>query len=531
MRRIFGLVVLAVACTTGTGGGAATPAPVIQSGPLPTDIARVTPAQSTNRDISPAELRRDLYAFADDSMLGREAGTPDAVRAATFIANRLTLLGLEPAGDSGFYQRVPMDRQAVAPGTRFTVARDGVATELALARDLVPFITLGPGAWPALDATGPVVYGGYGIDDDAMGRHDLRGLDVYGKVLVVIHGAPPGADSAARARFNSPAALSVLLQSVLPMQPAAVVVLLTDSTRDLLEQSGTSLLNTVSIHTGAPLPTPRQRIFPMVVLGLATRGSPLLPVGWPATDTVGPTGARFSGHVELRTSQVTGYNVVAVSRGSDPELRDTYVAFGAHLDHIGIQPGMTPDSIANGADDDGSGSMAMLAIARASREQPHRRSLLFVWHTGEEKGLLGSSWFTDHPTVPIQRIVAQLNADMIGRNAPDELYIVGPGSAPNGQSKVLGAIVDSVNAAEARPFRFNRSFDTPADPERIYYRSDHYNYARKGIPIVFFTTGLHADYHKVSDTPDKISYVKLARVDRLIMDVGLAVANRTTRPR
>jgi len=192
---------------------------------------------------------------------------------------------------------------------------------------------------------------------------------------------------------------------------------------------------------------------------------------------------------------------------------------------------MTPDSIANGADDDGSGSVSLLAIARAVRAQPHRRSLLFVWHTGEEKGLLGSTWFTDHPTVPIDSIVAQLNADMVGRNAPGELYVIGPNAAPGGQSRVLGAILDSVNASESQPFRFNRSYDSPNDPERFYYRSDHYNYARKGIPVLFFTTGLHADYHRVTDSPDKISYVKMALVDGLMMDVGLTVANRTTRPK
>jgi Zn-dependent M28 family amino/carboxypeptidase len=160
-----------------------------------------------------------------------------------------------------------------------------------------------------------------------------------------------------------------------------------------------------------------------------------------------------------------------------------------------------------------------------------RRSVLFVWHVGEEKGLLGSSWFTDHPTVPIDSIVAQINADMIGRNADSLLYVVGPLAAPNGQSKRLGAIVDSVNGALARPFTINREWDSPTHPEHIYERSDHYNYARKGIPIVFLTTGLHDDYHKVSDDPRKIEFDKMARVTRLMVEVGRAVANSRQRPR
>jgi Zn-dependent M28 family amino/carboxypeptidase len=272
----------------------------------------------------------------------------------------------------------------------------------------------------------------------------------------------------------------------------------------------------------------------MVLVGLPHAGSPLLPAGWPNDDRAQPLrGRRFSAQAEVRFEPVIGYNVVAVVRGRDPALAGTYVAFGAHLDHIGIQPPVNGDSIANGADDDGSGSMSILEIARTWARAPvkPRRTALFVWHTGEEKGLLGSEWFTSHPTVPLDSIVAQLNADMIGRNAPDSLYLVGPRAAPRGQSSVLGAIVDSVNASLPRPFLINREWDSPTHPEQIYYRSDHYNYARRGVPIVFFTTGLHVDYHRVTDEPAKIDYDKLARVDRLLYEVGRAVADRPTRPR
>ena len=525
MRRWwFAFALLGTACATGTGGTG-------PAGAAPSGSAAADSMVSRSATIASAELRRDLYAFADDSMRGRETGTPDAARAAVFIAHRLARLGLDPAGDSGFYQRVPLARHDILASSRFVVERDGAATPLRLGADLLPLTTLGPGAFARLQASGGVVFGAYGIDDATLGRHDLAGLDVQGKVLVIVHAAPPGADSATRAKYNSQDALQLLVQAVLPSRPAAVVVLMTPETRDLFDQAGPGLLRAVSIRSAAGEPTDKLRVFPLILLGLATPGSPLLPRGWPADDQPQDLHATFTAHVETRTVPVTGYNVVAVSRGSDPALRSTYVAFGAHLDHIGIQSGMTPDSIANGADDDGSGTVSLLAIARAVRAQPHRRSLLFVWHTGEEKGLLGSTWFTDHPTVPIDSIVAQLNADMVGRNAPSELYVIGPNAAPGGQSRVLGAILDSVNASESQPFRFNRSYDSPNDPERFYYRSDHYNYARKGIPVLFFTTGLHADYHRVTDSPDKISYVKMALVDGLMMDVGLTVANRTTRPK
>jgi Zn-dependent M28 family amino/carboxypeptidase len=159
---------------------------------------------------------------------------------------------------------------------------------------------------------------------------------------------------------------------------------------------------------------------------------------------------------------------------------------------------------------------------------------------------LGSGYFVDHPTVPIDSIVAQLNADMIGRDAGpvasfdtkvsgstmlNKLYIVGPNAAPNDQSKVIGAILDTVNARQLKPMDLDHEWDTPTHPERIYYRSDHYNYARKGIPIIFFTTGLHEDYHKVSDDPTKIDYNKMARVGSLLLELGTTLGNREARPR
>jgi Zn-dependent M28 family amino/carboxypeptidase len=228
-----------------------------------------------------------------------------------------------------------------------------------------------------------------------------------------------------------------------------------------------------------------------------------------------------------------GYNVVGIVRGSDPALNKTFVAYGAHYDHIGVVPPTGGDSIANGADDDGSGSMALLAVARVMQQAPTKakRSMLFVWHIGEEKGLLGSSYFTEHPTVPIDSIVAQINADMVGRNADTLLYVVGPLAAPNNQSKRLGAILDSVNTTASPPFKVNREWDSATHPEHIYERSDHFNYAKKGIPIVFLTTGLHYDYHKVSDEVSKINFAKMARVTQLLVEIGRAVANSTARPR
>jgi hypothetical protein len=288
-----------------------------------------------------------------------------------------------------------------------------------------------------------------------------------------------------------------------------------------------------------------ERPLPMVLIGLAREASALLPADWERARPQALAGRRFTAQLDVRREPAAAYNVAAIVRGSDPRLARSYVAFGAHLDHIGIQAPVAGDSIANGADDDGSGSMALLAVARAlqAAQTKPRRSMLFVWHTAEEKGLLGSSYFVDHPTVPLDSIVAQINADMIGRraaateaapvpaDAETRLFVVGPGATPNDQSKALGRLVDSVNAQLPRPFTFDREWDTPTHPERIYFRSDHYNYAKKGIPIVFFTTGLHPEYQRVTDEPQLIDYDKMAAVVRLMRDAGIAVGNRAGRPR
>jgi hypothetical protein len=290
----------------------------------------------------------------------------------------------------------------------------------------------------------------------------------------------------------------------------------------------------------------------------------------------------FNGHPPPGTAR----NVVAILRGSDPVLRNEYVAIGAHNDHIGIRA--TPadydslrafnmaldkaglpmwdrripiekrnaaraaikvnvdslhrirpahlDSINNGADDDGSGTVTVLEIAQAMASAPvkPKRSMLFVWHTGEEAGLLGSRWYSDHPTVPRDSIVAQLNMDMVGRGeavdlaggGPNYLQLVGSRRL----STELGDIVEKVNAERAAPFKFDYQYDQNGDPNRIYCRSDHYSYARYGIPIVFFTTGLHADYHQVTDEPQYIAYDHMKRVGEFVRDIAVRVADLDHRP-
>jgi len=243
------------------------------------------------------------------------------------------------------------------------------------------------------------------------------------------------------------------------------------------------------------------------------------------------------------------HNVVGIIEGSDPKLKDTYVAFGAHYDHVGyfegdptqaanaargIRPpgrvteGAANDRVWNGADDDGSGTVTIMAMAKAfATGSKPRRSLIFVWHSGEEKGLWGSRYFADYPTVSIDKVVAQINMDMVGRNRDNKseeantVYIVGSDRI---STEFHNMTVDA-NGALAKPLKLDYEMNDPTDLEQIYYRSDHYSYAAKGVPIVFLTTGLHPDYHANTDSVEKINFEKMARIGQYAYEIGMRTAN------
>jgi Zn-dependent M28 family amino/carboxypeptidase len=252
------------------------------------------------------------------------------------------------------------------------------------------------------------------------------------------------------------------------------------------------------------------------------------------------TSKTVSLNLASRAETVPTQNVVGIWEGSDPVLKDEYVALGAHYDHVGICAPNGPDPICNGADDDGSGTTALLGMAEALAKAPTRpkRSVLFVWHCGEEKGLWGSRYFTEYPTVPLNQIVAQINIDMIGRSkkegdtnprnaeltGPNAVYVIGSTM----MSTDLGELVNSVNKSFLN-LTFDTKYDDPSDPNRFFFRSDHYNYARKGIPIIFFFDGVHEDYHRPGDTADKIDYQKMEKVTRTVYMTVWEIANRPAR--
>ena len=246
-------------------------------------------------------------------------------------------------------------------------------------------------------------------------------------------------------------------------------------------------------------------------------------------DLVRRPGARLAADVGTESFVVTGVNVVARAMGRDPARRGEYVLYSAHQDAYGVRYTWDGDSVWSGADDNATTSVALLAIGRALARSPARRSALFVWHGAEEVGLLGSTYHANNPTVPRDSIVAVLNGDMTGRNHPDTAALLGS-QPPNRNSPALVAMALDANARVAR-FVIDSSWDRPTHPEGFFRRSDHWPYARDaGLPVVYFSSLLHADYHTPRDDPDRIDYAKLARVARWMYATGWTVGNAEERP-
>jgi hypothetical protein len=530
----------------------------------------------TSAAITAADLKTRLFGFAADSMAGRRTGTEGNFKGVEYIASEAGRMGLLPAGqDATFFQTVSLPIQRRVFDSTTTISVGGTPL-----LPWVDYLPRDPGAAPLpLDGV-QVIFGGHWTDSNSV----ITAAQAAGKFVVITSSAtgpgnPQGIPSRPEvtARFKTAAGVAVVGLEAFP--PAT------------LQQYRTPSIG-MSSDRRAPIYLYITRPAAQRMLGTTIEGA-----------TAGANGATITGSLRYLATSATdkpARNVVALLQGSDPVLRGEYVVIGAHNDHIGtigsaaefnmsdIRQPMAHDSIYivdhlfrrggaddpmpqldaaqqkqvndalagvrkrshgasaridsvfNGADDDGSGSMSVLEIAQYLSAQPvkPKRSILFVWHVGEEEGLWGSGWFTDHPTVPRDSIVAELNMDMVGRGSaadetgnsidrrklhggPGYLQVVGSRRL----STELGNLVESVNKTGAHGLRFDYSMDANGHPQNIYCRSDHYEYARYGIPIAFFTTGGHADYHQLTDEPQYIDYTRMAQVGNFVADLAKHVAN------
>jgi hypothetical protein len=522
------------------------------SGAATATAASAPAARQVADRITAAQLRDYLTFIAADEMEGRDTPSRGLDTAAKFIAFNLSRLGLKPAGDNGtYFQRIALHRhkidgelsRAEVGGQTFKFGDDFLAGQTPANMRL------------PVSASGQLVYVGNGWMIKSKNMDAYKGVDVKDKIMVVSgSGFPNGvtrgdlggtrgvdwADPQTSAQMRGAKGIIIM--------PGFQNLAFWDRIRRNATERGQIAVEKFQTETSEPqVPT---IIASLGMLNALFRGESQSASGLfnhavagdasTAFDLAASKKASFtlSGQIETVNTQ----NVVAVLEGSDPALRNEYVALGAHYDHVGTGAPVAGDNIYNGADDDGSGTTALLAIADALAHAAARpkRSILFVWHCGEEKGLWGSRYFTEHPTVALERVVAQLNIDMIGRSkkegdtslvnaalsGPNEIYVIGSKM----MSTELGELSERVNNSYLK-LNFNYRYDDPRDPERFFFRSDHINYARKGIPIIFYFDGVHEDYHQPGDSVDKIDFEKMQKVTRTIFMTMWELANAPNRPR
>jgi len=503
-----------------------------------------TTAQRGVDTITAAQMRDFLTFIASDEMEGRDTPSRGLDTTAKFLAMNLSRWGFKPAGDNGtFLQRIDLRRDRI----------DSAQTRVSLnGRALTPGTDYLPIAGGG-DISGQLVFAGNGWLLKSKQIDSYKGIEAAGKIAVVFGSPSPFLRGVSRAELGKQGEDYMNPNDYARKVGAVGLIYIPDYSylaswernRQRTMERGTTVVAKFQTQSSSPLPSivispdvassilfgEKQTATQIFNASYGTTPLPSFPLNSSKTTTIS---------IAAKGEVIPTQNVVAIWEGGDPVLKDEYVAIGAHYDHVGICAQGSPDQICNGADDDGSGTTAILSIAEALAKAPTRpkRSVLFVWHCGEEKGLWGSRYFTEYPTVPLDKIVTQINIDMIGRSkktgdtnarnkdlsGPNDVYLIGSTM----MSTELGELVMSVNKSYLN-IGYDTRYDDPADTNRFFFRSDHYNYARKGIPIIFYFDGVHEDYHQPGDSPDKIDYDKMEKVTRTVYMTLWELTNRATR--
>jgi hypothetical protein len=560
--------------------------------------------------ISEEEMKIYDYFLASDQLEGRNFPSRGYDTAALYVASHLAEWGLKPGGSTNHTNGplqpylMPIElvsKQVVAAETKASlttpapVRRGGPVTPggprttaLEYGKDwtMAGGGFRGPALGESFDVGGGLVFAGNGYVINKSKINPYEGLDVRGKIVVVA-GLPPEiaaqrAAAAARggrgADMQSPLGencTDYLTPEAYAAKSGALAVIAIADFQQLTNMVNPALpaaLNGPSFQVMKFQEPPACPVVPSVVAGLQPTNLIFQDEKMSAAQVFYAAGnnskldsmelnaeKKLSLHVVIHSEPGHGENVVGILEGSDPVLKNEYVVISAHLDHIGLSAPL-PDghNVNNGADDDGSGSTGLLAIARsyaqgAAKGIHSKRSIIFLWNGGEEKGLWGSRYFNEFPPVDLSKVVANLNMDMIGRTKtpgysdPDAMHVlVNPGEVmlvgPQVSSDDLETTIETVNG-NYQKLGINHFYDTTApdathdnlgpkpNGQRIFYRSDHYNFAKMGIPIAFFTTGLHPDYHRPGDTPEKIDYKEIQVVSKTVAAVAWVLGNQAGRPK
>jgi len=519
-------------------------------------ILLATPALGQGRNanaITAAQLKDYLMFVAADEMEGRDTPSRGLNTTAKFMATQLSRWGLKSAGDDGaYFQKIALRRYRTDPaqtraeinGRPFRFGADFLDREQT-----------------AGTVSGPVVYVANGWLIKSKNINPYAGLDVKDKIIVFLTGLPKGVSygdllGKEGVDFAPPMMYAARngARGAIAIANFQALANWERSRREAVEE-GWVVIEKFQQQDDASIPaiTASPRMLNALFEGEKESAARIFNRGL-GSDAVAPfelsPDKRVCFTIGVKSDQLFTQNVVAVLEGSDAKLKNEYVAIGAHYDHVGIGASAhhdhagtaaPSDSIYNGADDDGSGTVAVLAMAEAFSRVPRpKRSILFVWHCGEEKGLWGSRYFVENPIVPLNQIVAQLNIDMIGRSrkegdansenaelaGPNEVYVIGSKM----MSTELGLLSERVNQSYLK-LKFNDKYDDPNDPNRFFFRSDHFSYAQKGIPIIFYFNGVHEDYHQPSDSSDKIDYTRMEKIARTIYVTAWELANVKRRPK
>lgn len=494
-------------------------------------IAQDKTALKFGGSITKEDAYKHLSILASDDYEGRETGKQGAWKAAEYIAAQFKSLGLIAPVNGSYFQKVGLSE--LAPGnSTLKVGKQNF-------ENFKDFYTAASKT-NLSKSVKEVVFVGYGIEDEKF--NELAGLDLKGKVVIYSSEKEPFANGKSlisgtekTSSWNNAKRLRNL-QSKGP----ALIITFNPEMENIVKRMGANLkngrmmLDKPSTSTQAPVITVSASVANAIIAkaksGIKDLTAKIAANGKPDSKVLKTA---FEANLVSKITPIKAENVLGLLEGSD--LKDEIVVISAHYDHVGVH-GEGADKIHNGADDDGSGTTGVLEIAEAfvkAKAEGHgpRRSILFLTVVGEEKGLLGSEWYSDNPVFPLNKTVTNLNIDMIGRvdeahkDNPDYVYVIGSDKL----STDLHKISEYVNATYSRLY-FDYKYNDPNDPERIYYRSDHYNFAKHGIPIVFYFNGVHEDYHKASDEIGKINFEALTKRARLVFYTGWDLVNRDKAP-
>jgi len=493
--------------------------------------------------ITPADLKKHLTIIASDSLEGRDTGSPGQKKAAEYVSKFYKQFGLQPIatntdGSKSYLQKYTLHKRSwgelyvKSGGQKFDFNKDFYLNGLLSAPEEI--------------AT-QVVLAGYGIDDPAYS--DYAKLDVKDKSVIIFDGEPKSADGnylISKTGEKSKWSAAIGWQSKVKAaqeKGAKYIFIITEKTGEDFDKEirqRTVMARRFSAPTLKPIVENPKGV---AAFGVSQEmAAKVLGMSWSKLskiksdiDKSGKTASKNpTGEVAFKAERVSGTieteNVAAFMEGSDK--KDEVLVISAHLDHIGISP---DGQINNGADDDGSGTVSLLEIAEAfskakAEGKGPRRSILFLNVTGEEKGLFGSEYYSENPLLPLKNTIADLNIDMIGRideahkNDPKYVYLIGSDKL----SSKLHEISEEANKKYVN-YKLDYTFNDPKDPNRFYYRSDHYNFAKVGVPVIFYFTGVHEDYHKPGDDVEKIMFDKQSDIVKLVYYTAWELANRDER--